>query len=380
MMGMAALAIIPSYATIAQTFKASNTMVQMLTSLPNLTMMLAGLAIGQLTRGRVANKTIAVGAILLIVSGGLLPLLFHTSMTILLIFSALVGFGQGLTTNLVQVLITNELPENQRQTTMGQSTTFTNIGGMIFMSGGGWLSTHYWVDNYWIYAFAAVILIIIIVTLPNDAPSPTSSTGAQLQTSRTALSPYVWLVTLLTFFSMMLNNVLNNNISLFIANHHFGSTAVAGYASTVGLLGGMLCGLLVGSLARWFPNHTIMLSFTLCALAFLIIGLGNSLIAAFIGAFLNGAAFSISMAQSPYLISIVTTRNTVAIAIGFYTAFYSVGGVISPIVMNPLAKIAGDSSNFNIFTLTGIMALAIAVIVWLSGFQRHLRQSASTFI
>ncbi|WP_436669948.1 hypothetical protein [Lactiplantibacillus plantarum] len=41
-MGMAALAITPSYAAIASNFSLSNTSVQMLTSLPNLFMMLAG--------------------------------------------------------------------------------------------------------------------------------------------------------------------------------------------------------------------------------------------------------------------------------------------------------------------------------------------------
>lgn len=374
MMGMAALAIIPSYASIAQTFKASNTMVQMLTSLPNLTMMLAGLSIGKLTQGRFSNKTVAVGAIALIVIGGLLPLAFHTSMGLLLIFSALVGFGQGLTTNLVQVLITNELPDDQREGTMGQSTTFTNIGGMIFMSGGGWLGAHYWVNNYWIYVVPAIVLVIVLVTLPNDPPVRSATTT----TTRQPLSRFVWWVILLAFFSMMLNNVLNNNISMFIAQHHFGSTAVAGYAGTVGLLGGMLCGLLVGALAKVAKRYTIVISFALCAAAFLLIGMGNSLATAFIGAFLNGASFSIAMAQYPYLISLVTNRQSVAVAIGFYTALYSVGGVVSPIVMNPLAKFAGNGSLMNIFTVTGGLALVMAVIVLVTGFQRRLIASVES--
>lgn len=48
-MGMASLAITPSYAAIAKFFALNNTSVQMLTSLPNLFMMLAGIAVGRLT-------------------------------------------------------------------------------------------------------------------------------------------------------------------------------------------------------------------------------------------------------------------------------------------------------------------------------------------
>ena len=49
MIGMASLAITPSYAAIAKFFTLNNTSVQMLTSLPNLFMMLAGIIIGKLT-------------------------------------------------------------------------------------------------------------------------------------------------------------------------------------------------------------------------------------------------------------------------------------------------------------------------------------------
>lgn len=138
-MGMAALAITPSYAAIATNFSLSNTSVQMLTSLPNLFMMLAGLIIGKLTASKINLKTLTLSAVILVAIGGLLPLALHTSFVFLLFCSCLVGLGQGACTNLSQVLISQMLPEKERQSTMGLTTTFTNLGGIVFIMGGGQL-------------------------------------------------------------------------------------------------------------------------------------------------------------------------------------------------------------------------------------------------
>lgn len=110
-MSMVSLAISPSYAAIAQAFKASNTMVQMLTSIANLAALIAGLMVGRLVSGSMSRKKIVVTAVALICIGGLLPLAIHGSMGILIVFSAIIGFGQGMVTNMVQILITEELPE-----------------------------------------------------------------------------------------------------------------------------------------------------------------------------------------------------------------------------------------------------------------------------
>lgn len=166
-MGMAALAITPSYAAIAANFSLSNTSVQMLTSLPNLFMMLAGLLIGKLTATKLNLKTLTLGAVVLVIIGGFLPLAFHTNFIFLLFCSCLVGLGQGACTNLSQVLISQMLPETERQSTMGLTTTFTNLGGIVFIMGGGQLAANSgWVNNYWIYLFSLLILIVVITLVP----------------------------------------------------------------------------------------------------------------------------------------------------------------------------------------------------------------------
>ncbi|WP_338207632.1 MFS transporter [Lactiplantibacillus paraxiangfangensis] len=373
-MGMAALAITPSYAAIAKNFALSNTSVQMLTSLPNLFMMLAGLIIGKLTASKINLKTLTISAIILVVIGGFLPLAFHTSFAFLLLCSCLVGLGQGACTNLSQVLISQMLPEKERQSTMGLTTTFTNIGGIIFIMGGGQLAaTNTWVNNYWIYIFSLLVLIVTLALVPfhpEAVNQDDDNSGEKIQ-----LNKYVFYSAFWGFCVMLLNNVLNNNISLFVVEEKLGATSQAALTSTISLIGGMLCGLIVGVIGKKFKYTSISMSFIIYGLSYLLIGFGHSLLLAFIGSFFVGAAMSIAMGQFPYLISISVGKSSVSMALGVYVAIYSIGGVLSPFIINPLTS-AVKNMGLNAFSVSGIIALILGIACILLNFQKKLVQDA----
>lgn len=374
-MGMAALAITPSYAAIAANFSLSNTSVQMLTSLPNLFMMLAGLLIGKLTATKLNLKTLTLSAVVLVIIGGFLPLAFHTNFIFLLFCSCLVGLGQGACTNLSQVLISQMLPETERQSTMGLTTTFTNLGGIVFIMGGGQLAANSgWVNNYWIYLFSLLILIVVITLVPMH---PAAVSGNQQDTGeQIKLNKYVFYCAFWGFCTLLLNNVLNNNISLFVVEEKLGATSQAALTSTISLIGGMLCGLIVGVIGKRFKYSSITISFILYGLSYLLIGFGHSLWLAFVGSFIVGAAMSIAMGQFPYLISISVGKNSVSMALGVYVAIYSIGGVVSPFVVNPLTKLVAGM-GINVFVVSGITALILGVICMGLQFQKKLVAAAT---
>lgn len=375
MMGMAALAITPSYAAIARTFSLTNTGVQMLTSLPNLFMMVAGIIIGKLTASRFNLKNLTLLAILLVTIGGLLPLAFHTNFAFLVFCSCLVGLGQGACTNLTQVLISQILPKKERESTMGLSTTFINIGGVVFIMGGGQLaSMSSWVNNYWIYLFSLLILLVVMVLLP-FRPKVLAQNQADGISTKIVLNKYVFDSALWAFLTMLLNNVLNNNISLFVVHEHLGATTQAAFTSTISLIGGMLCGLVVGLIGKRFKYSSIALSFFIYGLAYLLIGVFHSLLIVFVGSFLVGAAMSIAMGQFPYLISISVADNSVSMALGIYVAIYSIGGVVSPFVINPLTSLV-KKMGLNVFSVSGILALVIGCVCLLAKYQKNLVNNA----
>ncbi len=170
---------------------------------------------------------------------------------------------------------------------------------------------------------------------------------------------------------MLLNNVLNNNISLFVMRENLGATRQAALTSTISLVGGMICGLFVGKIGKIFRYSSIALSICLYGIAYFLIGLFHSLLIVFIGSFIVGAAMSIAMGQFPYLIFLIVDVNSVSMALGIYVAIYSVGGVVSPLIINPLTNLVSHL-GFNLFSLSGLLALLLTLICLLVKFQKSL--------
>ena len=371
-MGMASLAITPSYAAIAKTFALNNTSVQMLTSLPNLFMMLAGLLMGKLTASKINLKSLVLTMIACCSVGGFLPLLFHDNFYFLLTCSCLVGLGQGACTNLSQALIAKMLPASERQSTMGLTTTFTNIGGIIFIMGGGQLAaTSGWVNNYWIYLFTLLVLILVLLLVPFKPIELDEKANDHEDNGGIKLNKYVFYCAMWAFCTMLLNNALNNNIAIFISQNNLGSTSQAAFTSTISLIGGMLCGLVVGKIGQIFSKSSIALAFFLYGISYLIISIGSSLVFALIGSFISGAAMSIAMGQFAYLISIIVDKKSTSMALGVYQAINPIGGVISPFVLNPITQ-AVKGMGANVFTVSGILALILGVVVLATKFQSNL--------
>lgn len=326
-MGMASLAITPSYAAIARTFALSNTGVQMLTSLPNLFMMIAGIVVGKLTAAKLNLKILTLAAILLIVLGGFMPLIYNSSFAFLMGCSCLVGLGQGACTNLSQVLISQLLPKKLQQSTMGLTTTFTNIGGIIFIMGGGQLAaSSSWINNYWIYIFSLLVLVVAILLIPLSPKDLNENLSDTESNQGIKLNKYVFYCAFWAFLIMMLNNILNNNISLFIVQEKLGGTSEAALTSTLSLVGGMLCGFIVGIIGKKFKYTSVSIAYLLYGLSYLLIAYGNSLLTVIVGSFIVGAAMSIAMGTFPYLISISVNKSSISMALGVYAAINAVGG------------------------------------------------------
>lgn len=269
-------------------------------------------------------------------------------------------------------MISEMLPAKEQQSTMGLTTTFTNLGGIIFIMGGGQLAaSSSWVNNYWIYLFAVLVFIVVLCLVPFK-PLPVNEEEKQEKGSneKIKINKYVFYSALWAFCTMLLNNVLNNNIAIFIVQKHLGSTSQAALTSTISLIGGLLCGFVVGQIGKKFRTSSIALAFFIYGLSYLLIGFGSSLVTALIGSFFVGAAMSVAMGQFAYLISTVVNKKSVSMALGVYQAINPIGGVISPFVVNPLTNMFHGATN--VFVVSGVLALILATICLLGHYQKNM--------
>lgn len=199
------------------------------------------------------------------------------------------------------------------------------------MGGGSLASKSGWLANYWIYLFAVLVLITVLALVPLNS-LPIDDGQARAEIGKIKLNKYVFDCAGWAFCTMLLHNVLNNNISLFVAEEKLGSTAQAALTSTISLIGGMLSGFIVGKIGKKFPNSTI------------------------------------AMGQFAYLISIVVDPVSTSMVLGVYQAINSIGGVVSPFLVNSLTAVF----HVNAFVVSGILALLLAAVALGGKFQKKL--------
>lgn len=168
---LAGIFITPIIGLVAQAFPgASLSNIQMIVSVSTPTALVGAWGTGKLVQ-LLSRKTVAMIGVAGILIFGLLPLITHTNLTIVIALSSLMGICLGFINNTLPAFIPDHYDMEARHSMMGRQVAFASIGAMVFIYAAGMLGKISWYHAYLVYAFAAVILLIICFTLPRDKVS-----------------------------------------------------------------------------------------------------------------------------------------------------------------------------------------------------------------
>lgn len=370
MLSMAPLGIVPSIALIAQSFpESSASEVQMLTAIPSLMSLVAAVIVARIAN-IVPRKFLAAAGPALVLVGGILPFLLPANLPLMLVCSGVLGTGVGFVTNLTQVLIIDLIPPEERQEAMGLNTVFVNVGGIFMTFVGGILAAGGWKNNYLVYLVALPILLAVLAFIPlkgsGDGASAEAAPKPKMSESITA---NVIGVAVIGFLFMLLYNVFSNNIAMMLSDSGIGDASLSGTVSSIGLVGGMVAGALVGKLIPHFQKTSLGVAFIILGVSYLVIANVADGTVITVAAFFTGVAMTLIMAQAPFLISLSTTSLTMPGAMAVYSIGSSFGSFASPSVMNTLTGIFFDGSAGKCILLGGIVAIVAAAALIASGFQ-----------
>ncbi|MBW3090017.1 MFS transporter [Bifidobacterium miconisargentati] len=371
--------IVPIIGLVAQAFPDSSLSgVQMIISASTLTALVGAWLTGKLA-SILSRKTVALigaGGILLF---GLLPYFIHSSLAAVVAFSALMGVCLGFINNILPTLISVHYEGEARQSLMGQQVAVASIGAMVFMSVAGKLATAQWYDAYLVYLFAALVLVVCAFTLPSENGEKAEA-GQERQSGpsvsvREAMNGKLWFLVVAGFLFLLANNAYSNNLSLLVEQRGLGDAGTAGLVSTIGQLGGLLAGLLVGVMVRFVKNHLLMVGFLVEGLSLLLLGFSNSLPLLIIGSFLAGAGLSLYYAQAPFLVTVIEKPYLIPLGIAAMTTANALGGFASPVVVNLVNGLFGSTAAGAMF-IGAAIALIGAVALGVTGFQRKCLEEA----
>ncbi|OZG59445.1 MFS transporter [Bifidobacterium lemurum] len=370
MISLSGIFITPVIGLVAEAFpQASLSSVQMIVSVSTLTALVGAWCTGKLVQ-LFSRKTVALLGIAGVLVFGFLPFIVHSSLSVVIALSGCLGVCLGLINNTLPAFISEHYDVEQRQGMMGKQVAFASIGAMVFIYAAGMLGTVAWYYAYLVYLFAAIVLLVCWFTLPKDAVAEDGNRGEQKFSITQALTPKVLFLLAAGFFFLIANNAYSNNLALLVAQNNLGDSGTAGLATTIGQLGGLIAGLLIGRLAKRITNHLLMLGFVIEGVALLVVGFAPNLLVLVIGCFFVGAGLSVYYAQAPFLITVLEKPYLIPLGIAAMTTANALGGFASPVVVNAINGLFGSTAA-GAMCIGATMALIVAVVLGVTNYQKH---------
>lgn len=383
LLSMASLGITPSIALIMAAFPGSSaTDVQQLTAIPNFVAIIMALLFS-LGANKIPRKILALAGPIFVAVGGLLPYFFGNSLSFLLICSGIVGAGVGCVSNITQVLITELVSPEKRQATMAQNVIFVNIGAILMTTCGGMLAAGGWKNNYLIYLVAIPVLLLVAIFIPfyksaavdADAPAGAADAPAGPKPSLGA-KPFIIAGIILTVNCVY--SAFANNASLLIINGGLGDSSAVGIVNSVSTIGGMVAGVVLGKILQNRSVQRISLSLGLIIMGagLLVMAFANSIVVMCVAAFCIGFALSIGFAQCPFVISLSVAPALIPTAISMYSIGSSLGGTISPTLINGVAGAVLSGSSVDCCIVAAALGFIVAAVLLVTGFQGRIIDNA----
>ncbi|WP_321973846.1 MFS transporter [Paratractidigestivibacter sp.] len=370
LLAMSTFGITPSIGLIMADLGAGASEVQQLTGIPNLMGIVSALIFSAVAT-KVPRKVMAIAAPVLIAVGGLLPVFVSGGMPLLLVCAGILGLGVGLVTNTANLLITDLIPADQQESMMAKNVIFVNFGCIVMTVGGGILSAGGWRNNYLIYLIAVPVLLLILMCIPWKTGEGQSAPAAAA--AQAGPKPGVGTVAIVASACILAYQfvycALPNNVSIILTETGIGDSTMAGMVTAAGTLAGIVCGATLNLLLKKIQKFSLAFGLIFMTLGMVIMGFASSLPMVIVAAVLVGFSLSIGFAQCPFIIAIGTNPAAIPTAMGLFSAGASIGGFVSPTILNMLSGAFMGGSAQGCCVIAGVIAAIAAAALLATRFQ-----------
>lgn len=315
-----------------------------------------------LVNTRVLSKrnVLALGLFILAATG-VLAMLLHTQFWHLILLSIVLGCATGLFLSNAFGLVFDYYEANEREAVAGYQTSCVNIGGILMGILGGILAKAMWYGGYLLLLLGLPIGILVLIAVPNRK-APVKDKTAAKRGIFAGLPGRVFYYSLCVLFFMMIYSVCGANISTHIKD--FGDSVAAGFASSAGMLGGVVSGVVFGRISQKFKDFTQVIAAICIVIGMTIISFAKSMPLVYLGVFINGMSLSLMMPRCIFCVSTLVNESTSATATAIVSSICpSLGGFLSPVVFTNLTvALGGDSTVFRYRFVAGV-TLVFAVFL-----------------
>ena len=346
---------------------ATNLEIQMLTTLPSLLIIPFILFAGFISERVGDIKLLYIGLWLYLISGALY--FFCTSMTQLIIVSALLGVGAGIIIPLSTSLVSKFFSGDQRTKQYGYVSALTNITLVVATAVTGYLADIQWRLPFVVYLLPLVSIMLVpairesekSISIKKESVAVNAVVG---EVNYGVLVKYMLYYLLITYLVM----VVSIDMPFLLGKYGYDS-GVSGMVTSVFFIAMMLPGLFINRIIAVLRGSILLVSLLLIALGLVDVFFNSSLLFIILGCVATGFGYGIAQ---PYIYDVTASlappqKSTYALALLMTMNYVAI--LISPFLVDwvqELLGLKGERYPFVLNAVVGGIALLFLLVrrVW----------------
>jgi MFS family permease len=373
---LSASALTPALAIIALDYpKVSLDTITLLSTLPSFSAIGGIILSGSVSGRKIKFRTMIFLGMLLILLGGLMPVMTNDLIAILT-WRGVLGFGTGILIPLIMPLtLLSAEDTNAAKRQMGSNAVSMNVGAIIFQVIGGFCSTHFgWKTVFWIYII--VLPCILIVLFSFQEPDKSNDENYNKATvSFVDFRPAIWWF-VVDFIYMIMFYTLVTRTAPVIQEESMGTANTTGIILSVFTVAGILGGFLYRNVKDIHYGAYPFL-FLCLAVGFCIMAKCSNLLSFSIGEFISGIGFGLfnpAIGMSTGYAVEESARLTTA---SFLQVCSSVAAFVSSYVMTTISLSLGFTRHRFIFYFCSIVYAFMMIFFWTLKHIRDVKKQSS---
>jgi MFS family permease len=290
--------------------------------------------------------------------------LFLNTLNLILVGRVLLGISVAGIMTTATTLIADYYSGNARAQFLGLQAGFMSLGGVVFLSLGGFLADLNWRFPFAIYLFALILFFLALIFLPEPTRNLAINTpgGTNLETPQQLPVKLVFFTYGLAIISQIVFYIIPVQLPFYLKELFAANASQSGLAIA-------LCTLMSAIFSLSYRQIKAKLSFiTIYGIAFLNLGIGYLLISlgnvyaiVLLGLAIAGSGLGLIIPNMNLcLVSITPDWMRGRIISGVTTSIF-LGQFLSPVVSQPLSKIVGLDTTYG---LAGVLMLILMVITF----------------
>lgn len=350
-------------------------LIKQIQSLPNLTMIIVALLVGQIERFLSKRQMLFI-ALAAIFIGGIAPA-FGGGIYFILSCRALVGLGRGIVFPFAMSWIVELFEGQERDTLMGFRSTVGSVAGIIFMQVGAFLAAANW--RYAFFGYLIMIPFIILMLLKLPEPEKKEEPAVTDGTKQSKLTSNTWVLILLNMLFMVLAYSFMTNVAIVITDMKIGAAQLAANILSTFVITSAVTGLFFGKVIRpLFKKYTIAVGMAFVGASLTYLLTAQTLGHFYVGGVLFGIGFSVYNTALFLDVPASAHKTAAAMSLAMLMAFNGFGQFASNIVLAFLSNMLGFEGVKAGWMVAGpIILVATVLVILVKAFNKPKQANAA---